>query len=117
AAGAGVPASPRRAGGRPVPHRLGGRAAQGEHVRMGALPGGVTRVRGVDRPGDETAGGSGGGGQPGRGFGEAGEGYLRLALVENEQRLRQAGRQMGPPLPPAPPPPYVDPPPPPRAPP
>src|SRR4029077_14093428 len=31
---------------------------------------------------------------PGRGFGEAGEGYLRLALVENEHRLRQAGRQI-----------------------
>jgi len=26
---------------------------------------------------------------PGRGFGELGEGYLRLALVENEHRLRQ----------------------------
>jgi alanine-synthesizing transaminase len=32
---------------------------------------------------------------PGGGFGDAGEGYLRLALVENEQRLRQAVRQMG----------------------
>ncbi|MBX6315204.1 MAG: aminotransferase class I/II-fold pyridoxal phosphate-dependent enzyme [Isosphaeraceae bacterium] len=32
---------------------------------------------------------------PGCGFGEAGEGYLRLALVENEQRLRQAVRQIG----------------------
>jgi alanine-synthesizing transaminase len=32
---------------------------------------------------------------PGRGFGEAGEGFLRLALVENEQRLRQAVRQIG----------------------
>jgi alanine-synthesizing transaminase len=32
---------------------------------------------------------------PGRGFGDAGEGYLRLALVENEQRLRQAVRQIG----------------------
>ena len=32
---------------------------------------------------------------PGRGFGEAGEGFLRLALVENEHRLRQAVRQMG----------------------
>jgi alanine-synthesizing transaminase len=31
---------------------------------------------------------------PGRGFGDAGEGYLRLALVENEQRLRQAVRQI-----------------------
>jgi len=32
---------------------------------------------------------------PGSGFGPAGEGYLRLALVENEQRLRQAVRQIG----------------------
>ena len=32
---------------------------------------------------------------PGRGFGEAGEGSLRLALVENDQRLRQAIRQIG----------------------
>ncbi len=31
---------------------------------------------------------------PGRGFGPTGEGYLRLALVENEQRLRQAVRQI-----------------------
>jgi len=31
---------------------------------------------------------------PGGGFGELGEGYLRLALVENEQRLRQALRQI-----------------------
>jgi alanine-synthesizing transaminase len=31
---------------------------------------------------------------PGRGFGELGEGYLRLALVENEHRLRQALRQI-----------------------
>ncbi len=32
---------------------------------------------------------------PGRGFGDLGEGHLRLALVENEQRLRQAARQIG----------------------
>jgi alanine-synthesizing transaminase len=32
---------------------------------------------------------------PGAGFGEAGEGFLRLALVENENRLRQAVRQIG----------------------
>jgi alanine-synthesizing transaminase len=31
---------------------------------------------------------------PGRGFGEDGEGYLRIALVENEARLRQAIRQI-----------------------
>ncbi len=29
---------------------------------------------------------------PGVGFGEAGEGYVRIALVENEQRIRQAAR-------------------------
>ncbi len=32
---------------------------------------------------------------PGGGFGPAGEGYLRLALVENENRLRQAVRHIG----------------------
>jgi alanine-synthesizing transaminase len=32
---------------------------------------------------------------PGSGFGEAGNGYVRLALVENENRLRQAVRQIG----------------------
>ena len=32
---------------------------------------------------------------PGRGFGETGEGFLRLALIENDQRLRQAVRQIG----------------------
>ncbi|WP_165219027.1 aminotransferase class I/II-fold pyridoxal phosphate-dependent enzyme [Aquisphaera insulae] len=32
---------------------------------------------------------------PGRGFGETGEGFLRLALVENSHRLRQAVRQIG----------------------
>ncbi len=31
---------------------------------------------------------------PGRAFGENGEGYIRIALVENEQRLRQAIRQI-----------------------
>jgi alanine-synthesizing transaminase len=31
---------------------------------------------------------------PGIGFGKEGEGYLRLALVENEHRIRQALRQM-----------------------
>jgi alanine-synthesizing transaminase len=32
---------------------------------------------------------------PGGGFGPAGEGFLRLALIENENRLRQAVRQIG----------------------
>jgi alanine-synthesizing transaminase len=32
---------------------------------------------------------------PGSGFGPSGEGFLRMALVENENRLRQAIRQIG----------------------
>ncbi|MHA6289387.1 LL-diaminopimelate aminotransferase [Maricaulis sp. CAU 1757] len=32
---------------------------------------------------------------PGIGFGEHGEGYVRLALVENEQRIRQAAKAVG----------------------
>jgi alanine-synthesizing transaminase len=31
---------------------------------------------------------------PGVGYGEEGEGFVRIALVENEQRLRQAARQI-----------------------
>ena len=31
---------------------------------------------------------------PGVGFSEEGEGFIRLAIVENEERLRQAVRQM-----------------------
>jgi len=32
---------------------------------------------------------------PGAGFGVAGEGFVRMALIENENRLRQAVRQIG----------------------
>ena len=32
---------------------------------------------------------------PGVGFGEGGEGYVRFALIENEQRIRQATRAIG----------------------
>jgi alanine-synthesizing transaminase len=32
---------------------------------------------------------------PGAGFGAAGEGYVRMALIENENRIRQAVRQIG----------------------
>ena len=31
---------------------------------------------------------------PGIGFGEYGEGYVRIGLVENEQRIRQAARNV-----------------------
>jgi alanine-synthesizing transaminase len=32
---------------------------------------------------------------PGRAFGENGEGWVRIALVENDQRLKQAMRNLG----------------------
>jgi alanine-synthesizing transaminase len=32
---------------------------------------------------------------PGEGFGPGGEGHVRFALVENEQRIRQAVRGIG----------------------
>jgi alanine-synthesizing transaminase len=31
---------------------------------------------------------------PGTGFGEYGEGFVRIALVENEHRIRQAARNI-----------------------
>ena len=31
---------------------------------------------------------------PGLGFGEYGEGFVRLSMVENEQRIRQAARNL-----------------------
>ena len=31
---------------------------------------------------------------PGVGFGESGEGYVRIALIENENRIRQAARNI-----------------------
>ena len=31
---------------------------------------------------------------PGIGFGEYGDDFVRIALVENEQRIRQAGRNL-----------------------
>ena len=31
---------------------------------------------------------------PGVGYGEEGEGFVRIAMVENEQRLRQAARNI-----------------------
>jgi alanine-synthesizing transaminase len=40
---------------------------------------------------------------PGRAFGENGEGYVRIALVENEHRLRQAMRNLDRALNPRPP--------------
>src|SRR5262249_43626042 len=76
----------RRAGGRAPADRLGGRVAEGEHVRVGAVPRGVAFADGLHRLRDEAAGGGGGGGQPGgrlrrhgRGGAAAGAGGERAA--------------------------------------
>ena len=80
------------------PRRIGWecRAAQGRHVRAGrTIPepwrsqmGSIDFAMKLLEEAEVAV-------SPGRGFGETGEGYLRLALVENEQRLRQAVRQIG----------------------
>ena len=66
--------------------------AQGHHVRVGAHP------RRVPQPWARSSSPSCSSrrprwrSRPGIGFGEYGEGYVRFALVENEQRIRQALR-------------------------
>ena len=75
--------------------RLAGRAAQGGHVRLGEVPEPwASQMSSMDfamKLLDEADVAV----SPGSGFGAAGEGFLRLALVENEKRLRQAVRQIG----------------------
>jgi alanine-synthesizing transaminase len=70
-------------------------AAQGRHVRVGQDPGPWCKMMSTMdfammmlEKGDVAV-------SPGSGFGPAGEGYVRMALVENENRLRQAVRQIG----------------------
>ena len=77
------------------PHRLGRHTAAGRHVRVGQDSRAVGQQMDTMQfatklleEGDVAV-------SPGSGFGPAGEGYLRLALVENENRLRQAVRQIG----------------------
>jgi alanine-synthesizing transaminase len=73
---------------------LAGHAAPGRHVRVGQDTGTVQTASGpwsfamrmMDQANVALA--------PGIGFGEEGEGYVRIALVENEHRIRQALRQM-----------------------
>ena len=76
------------------PRRLDGAAAAGLDVRLGADPGAVPQPLGsvefstflVEKAGVAVS--------PGEGFGEHGEGHVRIALVENEQRIRQAARNI-----------------------
>jgi len=65
--------------------------AQGHHVRVGTHSRRIPR-HGIARVLQDADPGVQGRGLPGIGFGEYGEGYVRFALVENEQRIRQALR-------------------------
>ncbi len=68
--------------------------AAGHHVRLGADPRAASPHLGslefskllIEKADVAVA--------PGVGFGEYGEGYVRIALVENEQRIRQAARNI-----------------------
>ena len=75
------------------PRRLADPVAAGDHVRLGADPRDVRASRQpriLEAPARE----GWRRGVPGVGFGEYGEGYVRIALVENEQRIRQAARNI-----------------------
>ena len=75
------------------PGRLGRAAAAGDDVCLGAGPGEVRDLGSLEfsklliEKADVAV-------SPGVGFGEYGEGYVRIALVENEQRIRQAARNI-----------------------
>ncbi len=86
-----LPAPPRRAGRKLRPRRLGHPVAAREHVRVGADPAGAAHLGSLEFSKQllthaQVAV------APGVGFGEEGEGFVRIALVENEHRIRQAAR-------------------------
>ena len=64
----------------------------GEHVRLGADPGSRSARLGSMEFSKRLLAEAHVAVAPGVGFGEEGEGYVRIALVENEQRIRQAAR-------------------------
>ena len=72
---------------------LGDPAAARHHVRLGADPGALQALGSVEfsklliEKAEIAV-------SPGLGFGEYGEGYIRIALVENEHRIRQAARNL-----------------------
>ena len=86
-------APPRRAGGKLRPRRLARADAARLDVCLGADPGAVPAARQrriLDAAGEKAEVAV----SPGIGFGEHGEGFVRIALVENEQRIRQAARNI-----------------------
>ena len=86
-----LPQAPRCVGGIVRPGGLGNSAASSLNVRVGSFAGGVPRRRqhAVRNPDGRKSGVVV---SPGVAFGEHGEGYVRIAMVENEQRIRQAAR-------------------------
>ena len=83
---------PRRAVQGPARGRLDGGQPQGDDVRLGADPRGLSRRparwssrSGCSREAKVAV-------SPGIGFGEYGDGHVRFALIENEPRTRQAVR-------------------------
>ena len=94
-AGQGIRIAPRRARGRPDPHGLDAETPKASMFVWARYPevwqqkmGSIDFAMKLLEEAEVAV-------SPGGGFGEAGEGYLRLALVENEHRLKQAVRQMG----------------------
>ena len=75
------------------PRRLADPVAARHHVRLGADPRDFAHLGSLEfaklsaRAAKVAV-------SPGIGFGEYGEGYVRIALVENEQRIRQAARNI-----------------------
>ncbi len=89
-----VPAPPGRRLRRPPAARLAGRQAPRQHVRLGQSRGRAPQRQRHDRLRHGLMEHAEVAIAPGRAFGENGEGYVRIALVENEQRLRQAIRNI-----------------------
>ena len=87
-----LPQAPRRAGGIVRPRRLGHSAAAGLDVRLGAAARRRSASVGSMQFATLMVEKSGVVVSPGVAFGEHGEGYVRIAMVENEQRIRQAAR-------------------------
>ena len=85
-----LPLTARRALRRPGADRLGGAEAEGDDVRLGADPRAVPRRSGSLEFALRLAREAKVAVSPGVGFGPGGEGYVRFALVENEQRIGQA---------------------------
>ena len=89
-----LPQPPRRALLRPRPRRLARRAAERDDVRLGADPGAArassarssSRSSSRARPTSRSA--------PASASAPGGDGHVRFALVENEQRISQATRKI-----------------------